>query len=72
MTETTNIQVKRILDPSHSSTRNSTPKTVHTESSFRWAMNEDEMATVKTAEGIRNFAKDLVKLEGQIGALLKQ
>jgi transaldolase len=32
-------------------------------------MNEDEMASFKTAEGIRNFAKDLVKLEAQISAL---
>ncbi len=46
------------------------PKVVHTEKSFRWALNEDEMATVKTAEGIRNFAKDLTKLEAQIAKLL--
>jgi transaldolase len=26
-------------------------------------MNEDAMATEKTAEGIRGFAKDIVKLE---------
>jgi transaldolase len=34
-----------------------------TESEFRWQMNEDVMATEKTAEGIRNFAKDQIKLE---------
>mmetsp|Transcript_44414 Transcript_44414/g.65912 ORF Transcript_44414/g.65912 Transcript_44414/m.65912 type:complete len:313 (-) Transcript_44414:202-1140(-) len=33
------------------------------ETSFRWMMNEDPMATEKLAEGIRNFAKDIVKLE---------
>lgn len=33
------------------------------ESIFRWMMNEDAMATEKTAEGIRNFAQDIVKLE---------
>jgi len=33
------------------------------EKSFRLAMNEDAMATEKTAEGIRGFAKDIVKLE---------
>ena len=33
------------------------------ESAFRWAMNEDAMATEKLAEGIRNFAADQVKLE---------
>ena len=34
-----------------------------TEPIFRWSMNEDAMATEKLAEGIRNFAKDQVKLE---------
>lgn len=33
------------------------------EKQFRWSMNEDAMATEKLAEGIRNFAKDIVKLE---------
>lgn len=33
------------------------------EKTFRWMMNEDAMATEKLAEGIRNFAKDIVKLE---------
>jgi transaldolase len=33
------------------------------EKTFRWMMNEDAMATEKLAEGIRNFAADLVKLE---------
>lgn len=38
-------------------------KPANTESAFRWAMNEDAMATEKLAEGIRNFAADQVKLE---------
>ncbi len=33
------------------------------EKAFRYALNEDAMATEKTAEGIRNFAADIVKLE---------
>ncbi|MFN4149722.1 MAG: transaldolase family protein, partial [Candidatus Sericytochromatia bacterium] len=36
------------------------------ESSFRWMLNEDQMATEKLAEGIRNFTKDLIKLEDYI------
>ena len=36
------------------------------ESNFRWMMNEDAMATEKLAEGIRNFAADIVKLENII------
>jgi len=40
------------------------------EKSFRWLFNEDAMATEKTAEGIRNFGKDIVKLEQLVGELL--
>ncbi|MDD3078785.1 MAG: transaldolase [Paludibacter sp.] len=40
------------------------------EKTFRWLMNEDAMATEKLAEGIRNFTKDLIKLENQIKELL--
>ena len=39
------------------------------EQAFRWAMNEDAMATEKLAEGIRNFAIDQVKLERQLSEL---
>ena len=38
-------------------------KEVLDEATFRWQLNEDAMATLKTAEGIRKFAADLVKLE---------
>jgi transaldolase len=40
------------------------------EKSFRWMFNEDAMAVDKTAEGIRNFAKDIVKLEKLLQASL--
>lgn len=36
------------------------------EQDFRWLHNEDAMATEKLAEGIRNFAKDQLKLEALI------
>jgi tRNA nucleotidyltransferase (CCA-adding enzyme) len=38
------------------------------EKSFRYLLNDDAMATEKTAEGIRNFAADIVKLEKLIAA----
>ena len=40
------------------------------EQAFRWAMNEDAMATEKLAEGIRNFAADQRKLETTLVAML--
>ncbi|MDB6072862.1 MAG: talab: transaldolase [Verrucomicrobiaceae bacterium] len=40
------------------------------EKTFRWMLNEDAMATEKTAEGIRKFGEDIVKLEKLVQALL--
>ncbi len=54
--------VPRKLDPA--AAKNSAAKKVtFDEKSFRYAFNEDAMATEKTAEGIRQFAADIVKLE---------
>ena len=39
------------------------------EKTFRYLLNEDAMATEKTAQGIRNFAADIVKLETLIQSL---
>ncbi|MDB2410454.1 transaldolase [Pseudomonadales bacterium] len=47
----------------NSNTGSDIAKPSNTESAFRWAMNEDAMATEKLSEGIRNFAADQVKLE---------
>jgi transaldolase len=38
------------------------------ENQFRWASNEDAMATEKLAEGIRQFARDQEKLEALLAA----
>ena len=40
------------------------------EKKFRWLLNEDAMATEKTAEGIRLFAADTIKLEKYIAERL--
>jgi len=40
------------------------------EKTFRYQLNDDAMATEKTAEGIRKFAADIVKLEKFIAARL--
>jgi transaldolase len=36
------------------------------EKAFRWEMNQDAMASEKLGEGIRNFAKDGIKLENTL------
>ena len=45
-------------------------KVVCDEKNFRWLMNEDAMATEKTAEGIRKFSADIVKLEALIASMI--
>ncbi|KAI7907463.1 transaldolase [Cokeromyces recurvatus] len=41
------------------------------EKAFRWSLNEDAMATEKLAEGIRNFAKDGIRLEEMLKSRLQ-
>lgn len=50
----------------------SEPAIALTETTFRWEMNQDAMATEKLSEGIRNFAADQVKLEGLLAEQLSQ
>ncbi|MBL8329933.1 MAG: transaldolase [Rubrivivax sp.] len=47
------------------------PAVHYDEKGFRWALNDDAMATEKLAEGIRAFAADAVKLERLIEDLRK-
>jgi transaldolase len=61
--------VPRKLDV-ESSKKMNIPKIHMDEKTFRWMLSEDAMATDKLAEGIRNFAKDIVKLEKKITELL--
>ncbi|WP_337267304.1 transaldolase [Oryzifoliimicrobium ureilyticus] len=42
------------------------------EKTFRWMLNEDQMATEKLSEGIRTFAKDLETLRSQVRKELQQ
>ena len=63
-----NGELVRKLSPENPGTPPAIPPT--DEASFRWALNEDAMATEKLSEGIRLFAADLRKLHDVIGAKL--
>ncbi len=52
----------RKLDPAAAASAD-LKKVTFNETAFRFALNEDPMATEKTAEGIRLFSADIVKLE---------
>jgi transaldolase len=54
-------ELPRQLDPG--SAASDDEKSAMSESVFRYALNDDAMATEKLAEGIRNFVADQVKLE---------
>jgi transaldolase len=43
--------------------------TTYNEPAFRYALNDDAMATEKLAEGIRAFAADAARLEKMIDGL---
>lgn len=64
------LQVRLTPELAKSSSGPDLEKVTFDEKSFRWALNEDEMATDKLSEGIRKFAADAVKLENLIKAKL--
>jgi len=47
-------------------------KVVPDQKIFLWEMNQNEMAHFKTAEGIRNFTTDLIKLENALKAEIEK
>ncbi|MEJ8839016.1 transaldolase [Ramlibacter sp. AN1133] len=57
-----NEPLRRALDPAQARAAD-IERVQYDEKSFRWALNEDAMATEKLAEGIRTFAVDAAKLE---------
>lgn len=59
--------LQRALDPAQAKA-SEIRRVQYDERQFRWALNEDAMATEKLAEGIRTFGADAVKLEKLIQA----
>ncbi|MCR5885531.1 transaldolase [Rhizobacter sp. J219] len=60
--------IERRLDP-QAARQSAIHAVTYNEASFRYALNEDAMATEKLAEGIRAFAADAVKLDKIIEGL---
>jgi transaldolase len=61
--------IERKLSPEKASTADVKRLEID-EKTFRYLLNDDAMATEKTAEGIRKFAADIVKLEKLVAAKL--
>ena len=59
-------ELKRVLSPDN--TGDAIAKRIETETSFRFGLNQDAMATEKLAEGIRGFVKDQINLENLLKA----
>lgn len=64
-----NEPVERKIGPNRSKNAD-IPRMELDEKKFRYLVNDDAMATEKTAEGIRKFAADIVKLEKFIASKL--
>jgi transaldolase len=60
--------VPRVLDPAEAKAASDVHAVSYNEAAFRWALNEDAMATDKLAEGIRAFAADAARLDLLIDA----
>eukprot|EP00771_Trimastix_marina_P002326 gnl/Trimastix_PCT/3452.p1 GENE.gnl/Trimastix_PCT/3452~~gnl/Trimastix_PCT/3452.p1 ORF type:complete len:334 (+),score=70.99 gnl/Trimastix_PCT/3452:38-1003(+) len=56
-------EVTRCLSPECAHQEEAIARVEMTEARFRWMLNEDPMATEKLSEGIRLFARDIVRLE---------
>jgi transaldolase len=65
-----NGELERRLEPSQAA-KEGGERVALDERAFRWALNEDAMATEKLAEGIRLFAADLGKLRNEVAKRLK-
>lgn len=63
--------LSRVLDPKKAQ-KAEVHAVTYNEASFRFALNEDAMATEKLAEGIRAFAADAAKLDKMIEGLKKK
>lgn len=59
--------LERALSPEN--TGESISKVIDTESSFRFGINQDAMATEKLSEGIRGFVKDQIALENLLKSI---
>jgi transaldolase len=66
--QTSKTPLQRRLDPAAAEATD-LYRVYFDETAFRWALNEDAMATEKLAEGIRAFAADAVKLDHMIQSL---
>jgi transaldolase len=63
------VPITRKLNPDEAR-QSSIEKLTLDESAFRWLLNENQMATEKTSEGIRLFNADAMKLEKFVAAKL--
>ncbi|KAM3069580.1 Transaldolase [Clarireedia jacksonii] len=65
--------VTKKLDASHANTLNLEKKSyIDDQPTFRFDFNQDPMATVKLADGIRQFAADAVTLKDILKAKLQE
>ena len=68
--EASNENVEKVLDAEKAS-KLDLEKIEMNEATFRWMLNEDQMATEKLSEGIRKFAIDQCKMVEMVREKMK-
>ena len=64
--EASNESIEKVLDAENASKLEDLEKIEVNEATFRWMLNEDQMATEKLSEGIRKFAADQEKMDEMV------
>ena len=64
--EASNEPIEKVLDAENASKLENLEKIEVNEATFRWMLNEDQMATEKLSEGIRKFAADQEKMDEMV------
>ena len=69
--DASNEPLEKVLDAQKASGMESLQKIPMDEATFRWMLNQDQMANDKLSEGIRKFAADQEKMDEMVRERIK-
>ena len=69
--EASNDTIEKVLDVNKASGIDKLEKIPMNEATFRWMLNQDQMANDKLSEGIRKFAADQEKMDEMVYERIK-
>ena len=69
--DASNEPIEKVLDAEKASGMEELQKIPMDEATFRWMLNQDQMANDKLSEGIRKFAADQEKMDEMVRERIK-